>query len=162
MRIPVRIGLSVVTALLVCSSAFAAGASKDLEKTAQVKAYRALLKTVDAGDYEAYKKGMAAETAKGMDQQMKDAGIDAKKGMEFLKAMSPTELKFTSLKLDGKKATLRRPEKLAARSTTARSRWSTRTASGRSFGRAGRTRSRPSREGPALRLPAARVRGFSR
>jgi len=106
MRIPVRIGLSVVTALLVCSSAFAAGASKDLEKTAQVKAYRALLKTVDAGDYEAYKKGMAAETAKGMDQQMKDAGIDAKKGMEFLKAMSPTELKFTSLKLDGKKATL--------------------------------------------------------
>ena len=49
---------------------------------------------------------MAAETAKGMDQQMKDAGIDAKKGMEFLKAMSPTELKFTSLKLDGKKATL--------------------------------------------------------
>ena len=106
MRIPVRIGLSVVTALLVCSSAFAAGASKDLEKTAQVKAYRALLKTVDAGDYEAYKKGMAAETAKGMDQQMKDAGIDAKKGMEFLKAMSPTELKFTSLKLDGRKATL--------------------------------------------------------
>ena len=106
MRIPVRIGLSVVTALLMCSSAFAAGASKDLEKTAQVKAYRALLKTVDAGDYEAYKKGMAAETAKGMDQQMKDAGIDAKKGMEFLKAMSPTELKFTSLKLDGKKATL--------------------------------------------------------
>ena len=90
----------------MCSSAFAAGASKDLEKTAQVKAYRALLKTVDAGDYEAYKKGMAAETAKGMDQQMKDAGIDAKKGMEFLKAMSPTELKFTSLKLDGKKATL--------------------------------------------------------
>ena len=88
------------------NSAFAAGASKDLEKTAQVKAYRALLKTVDAGDYEAYKKGMAAETAKGMDQQMKDAGIDAKKGMEFLKAMSPTELKFTSLKLDGKKATL--------------------------------------------------------
>ena len=106
MRIPVRFGLSLVAALLVCASAFAAGAAKDLEKTPQVKAYRALLKTVDAGDYEAYKKGMAAESAKGMDQQMKDAGIDAKKGMEFLKAMSPTELKLTSLKVDGKKATL--------------------------------------------------------
>ena len=106
MRIPVRFGLSPVAALLVCASAFAAGAAKDLEKTPQVKAYRALLKTVDAGDYEAYKKGMAAESAKGMDQQMKDAGIDAKKGMEFLKAMSPTELKLTSLKVDGKKATL--------------------------------------------------------
>ena len=106
MRIPVRFGLSLVAALLVCASAFAAGAAKDLEKTPQIKAYRALLKTVDAGDYEAYKKGMAAESAKGMDQQMKDAGIDAKKGMEFLKAMSPTELKLTSLKVDGKKATL--------------------------------------------------------
>jgi hypothetical protein len=49
---------------------------------------------------------MAAESAKGIDQQMKDSGMDPKKGMEFLKAMSPTDLKFTSFKVDGKKATL--------------------------------------------------------
>ena len=106
MRTLARTSLSVLAAALLSASAFAAGGSKDLEKTPQVKAYRALLKTVDAGDYEAYKKNMAAESAKGMDQQMKDAGMDPKKGMEFLKAMSPTDLKFTSLKVDGKKATL--------------------------------------------------------
>jgi len=106
MRTLARTSLSVLAAAFLCASAFAAGASKDLEKTPQVKAYRALLKTVDAGDYEAYKKLMAAESAKGMDQQMKDAGMDPKKGMEFLKAMEPTELKITSLKVDGKKATL--------------------------------------------------------
>src|SRR5712691_4477757 len=106
MRTLGRTSLSVLAAALLSASAFAAGASKDLEKTPQVKAYRALLKTVDAGDYEAYKNLMAAESAKGMDQQMKDAGIDPKKGMEFLKAMEPTELKITSLKVDGKKATL--------------------------------------------------------
>jgi hypothetical protein len=106
MRTLARTSLSVLVAALLCGSAFAAGGSKDLEKTPQVKAYRALLKTVDAGDYEAYKKLMAAESAKGMDQQMKDAGMDPKKGMEFLKAMEPTELKVTSLKVDGKKATL--------------------------------------------------------
>jgi len=106
MRTLARSSLSLLVAALLCAPAFAAGGSKDLEKTAQVKAYRELLKTVDAGDYEAYKKGMAAESAKGMDQQMKDAGMDPKKGMEFLKAMSPTDLKFTSLKVDGKKATL--------------------------------------------------------
>jgi hypothetical protein len=106
MRTLARTGLSLCVAVLLCASAFAASGSKDLEKTPQVKAYRALLKTVDAGDYEVYKKGMAAESAKGIDQQMKDSGMDPKKGMEFLKAMSPTDLKFTSFKVDGKKATL--------------------------------------------------------
>ncbi|HEX9304009.1 MAG TPA: polymer-forming cytoskeletal protein [Thermoanaerobaculia bacterium] len=106
MRTLARTSFSVLVAALLCAPIFAAGASKDLEKTPQVKAYRALLKTIDAGDYEAYKKGMAAESAKGMDQQMKDSGMDAKKGMAFLKAMSPTDLKLTSLKVDGKKATL--------------------------------------------------------
>ncbi len=106
MRTLARTSFSVLVAALLCAPIFAAGASKDLEKTPEVKAYRALLKTIDAGDYEAYKKGMAAESAKGMDQQMKDSGMDAKKGMAFLKAMSPTDLKLTSLKVDGKKATL--------------------------------------------------------
>src|ERR1700720_1013690 len=98
MRTLARTTLSLLVAVLLCAPAFAAGGSKALEKTPQVKAYRALLKTVDAGDYEAYKKTMAAELAKGMDQQMKDAGMDPKKGMEFLKAMSPRDLQLTSVK----------------------------------------------------------------
>jgi hypothetical protein len=106
MRILIRTTAGLLLAALVCAPALAAGKPKDLEATPQVKAYRALLKTVDAGDYEAYKKGMTAESAKGMDQQTKDLGMDPKKGMAFLKAMSPTDLKFTSLKVDGKQATL--------------------------------------------------------
>jgi len=106
MRILVRTSLALAVAAVLCTPALTAGGSKDLEKTPQVKTYRALLKAVDAGDYEAYKKTMAAESAKGMDQQMKDSGMDAKKGMAFLKAMSPAELKLTSLKVDGKKANL--------------------------------------------------------
>jgi len=106
MRILDRPGLALCLLALLCTPAFAAGAAKDLEATPQGKAYRALLKTVEAGDYEAYKKAMAADSAKTMDQQLKDSGMDAKKAMAFLKAMSPTDLKLTSLKVEGKKATL--------------------------------------------------------
>jgi hypothetical protein len=106
MRILARTSLALCLLALFCAPAFAADAVKDLEATPQGKAYRALLKTVEAGDYEAYKKAMAAESAKTMDQQLKDSGMDAKKAMAFLKAMSPTELKLTSLKVEGKKATL--------------------------------------------------------
>lgn len=106
MRILIRSIAPVLLAALVCSPLLGAGKPKNLEATPQVKAYRALEKTVAAGDYEAYKKNMAAESAKGMDAQMKEMGMEPAKGMEFLKAMTPTDLKFTSLKLDGKKATL--------------------------------------------------------
>ena len=106
MRILIRMTAALLLAALVCAPALAAGKPKDLEKTPQVKAYRALLKTVDAGDYEAYKKNMAAESAKAIDQQTKDLGMEPAKAMAFLKAMSPSDLKFTSLKVDGKKATL--------------------------------------------------------
>jgi hypothetical protein len=106
MRILIRTTATLLLATLVCSPLLAAGKPKNLEATPQAKAYRALEKTVAAGDYEAYKKNMAAESAKGMDQQMKEMGMEPAKGMAFLKAMSPTDLKFTSLKVDGKKATL--------------------------------------------------------
>ena len=106
MRILSRTIAPVLFAALVCSPLLAAEKAKNLEATPQVKAYRALEKTVAAGDYEAYKKNMAAESAKAMDQQTKDLGLDPKKGMAVLKAMSPSDLKFTSLKVDGKKATL--------------------------------------------------------
>ena|SRR5437867_6056491 len=106
MRILARTSLALFLLVLLCVPAFASDAAKDLEATPQAKAYRALLKTVEAGDYEAYKKAMASDSAKTMDQQLKDSGMDAKKAMAFLKAMSPTDLKLTSLKVDGKKATL--------------------------------------------------------
>jgi hypothetical protein len=106
MRIAKR--LAVLSSLLVVpafSSALAAGA-KNLETTPQAKVYMSLLKAVAAGDFEGYKKCMTKESVKGIEQQTRETGIDPKKGMEFLKAMTPTELKFTSLKVDGKKATL--------------------------------------------------------
>ncbi len=106
MRILIRTTAALLLAILVYAPASAAGKAKDLEATPQGKAYRALEKTVAAGDYEAYKKNMAADSAKVMDQQMKEMNMEPKQGMAMLKAMSPSDLKFTSLKVDGKKATL--------------------------------------------------------
>lgn len=59
-----------------------------------------------AADYEGYKKAMTAESAKEIDAQTKEMGMEPKKVMLFLKSMSPTDIKFTDLKPDGKKATL--------------------------------------------------------
>ena len=106
MRIAKRV--AILSSLLIVpafSSALAAGA-QNLETTPQAKVYLALLKAVAAGDFEGYKKCMTRESVKGIDRQTKETGIDPKKAMEFLKAMTPTELKFTALKVDGKKATL--------------------------------------------------------
>ena len=104
MRILARAVLTLLLVSLAAAPAFAGG--KDLETTPQAKAYRALLKTVEAADYEGYKKAMTAESAKGMDAQTKEMGMEPKKAMLFLKTMSPTEIKFTDLKVEGKKATL--------------------------------------------------------
>ncbi len=106
MRIARRI--VVLSALLIgltLSSAFAAD-TKNVEGTPQAKAYRVLLKAVAAGDFEGYKKCMTKEAAAGIDKQTKEMGLDPKKGMELMKAMTPTDLKLTSLKVEGKKATL--------------------------------------------------------
>ena len=106
MRIATRV--VVLSALLIgltLPSALAAD-SKNVEASPQAKAYRALLKAVAAGDFDAYKKCMTKEAATGIDKQTKEMGLDPKKGMEILKAMTPTDLKLTTLKVDGKKATL--------------------------------------------------------
>jgi len=105
MRIATRLSLL----LGLCASAFSsvlAADAKELKSTPQAKAYDAVLKAVNAGDFEAYKKAMTKESGKKMDQQIKETKMDPKKGMEFLKAMAPTDLKYTNLKVDGKKATL--------------------------------------------------------
>jgi hypothetical protein len=105
MRILTRMTLSVLFIALVCAPALAGG-GKDLEATPQGKAYRALLKTVEDGDYEAYKKAMVAEAAAEIDKQTKEMGMPPKKAMEMLKALAPSDIKLTELKVDGKKATL--------------------------------------------------------
>lgn len=104
MRILSRVAPTLFLLSLIAAPALAGG--KDLEATPQAKAYRALLKTVEAADYEAYKKGMTAESAKGMDAQTKEMGMEPKKAMLFLKTMSPSDIKLTDLKVEGKKATL--------------------------------------------------------
>src|SRR5262249_30088332 len=83
MRKATRLLLSLAIVLATVSTATAAGDAKSLENTPQVKAYRAQVKAIQAGDYEAYKKTMTKASAAGMDQQMKDMGMDKKKGMEM-------------------------------------------------------------------------------
>ncbi len=104
MRILARTALVLLFFSLALAPALAGG--KDLESTPQAKAYRALLKTVAAGDYEGYKKAMSAESAKGMDAQVKEMKMQPKQAMLMLKTMAPTDVKFTDLKIVAKKATL--------------------------------------------------------
>ncbi len=92
--------------LLLAFSAAIAADSKNVEATPQAKAYRALMKAVAAGDFEGYKKSMTKEAARGIDEQMKEMKMEPKKGMDMLKAMTPKDLKLTSVNVEGKKATL--------------------------------------------------------
>ena len=52
------------------------------------------------------KKCMTKESAAGIDKQTREMNLDVKKGMDLMKAMTPSELKLTSLKVEGKKAIL--------------------------------------------------------
>jgi hypothetical protein len=79
----------------------------DLESTPQAKVYRESLKAIDKGDYEAYKKCMTAEAVKEIEAQTKEMGKTPKDGMEMMKMMAPSDVKFTDLKVDGKKAVLK-------------------------------------------------------
>jgi len=97
------LALSILLGLTIAASAADA---KKIEETPQAKAYRAQLKAIQAGDYEAYKKSMVAAAGKDMDKQLKDMGKTGKEAMDMLKAMTPSDLKLVDLKVDGKKATL--------------------------------------------------------
>jgi hypothetical protein len=87
-------------------SSVAAEQTKNLDATPQAKMYMTQAKAVQAGDYEAYKKTMTKASAAGMEKQTKEMNMDSKKAMEFMKAMLPSDIHFTSLKVDGKKATM--------------------------------------------------------
>ena len=98
--------LAVVALFALAQIARAADDPKKLESTPQVKAYRANAKAMQAGDWEGYKKSMVKEAGPMMEKQIKDMGKTPKDMLSFMSSMTPTELKFTSLKVEGKKATL--------------------------------------------------------
>jgi hypothetical protein len=104
MRKPIRLVIPVL--LLALSVAGRAQAGDNPAGSPQVKAYETLMKAVAAGDYEAYKKAMTKAAGAEIDKQTKEMGLDVKKTMGFLQAMTPSDIKYTGLKVDGKKATL--------------------------------------------------------
>lgn len=102
-----RNAIPIAVCALASSLPLLAGdSSKDLAQTPQAKTYEALLKAVAAGDYDAYKKCMTKASIEVMERESKELGLDPKKAMGILKEMAPTKLRYTSLKVDGKKATL--------------------------------------------------------
>lgn len=96
---------TLIVALLLAVSAVAG--AKDLESTPQAKVYRASLKAIADGDYAAYTKCMTSEAVKAIEEQTKELGKTPKDGMELMKVMAPSDVKFTDLKIDGKKAVLK-------------------------------------------------------
>jgi hypothetical protein len=80
--------------------------AKDIEATPQAKVYRASLKAIQDGSYDAYKKCMTSAAVKEIEAQTKEMGKTPKDGMEMMKAMAPSDVKLTDLKVDGKKAVL--------------------------------------------------------
>jgi hypothetical protein len=95
-------GLAVLLLAFPASSASA----QDASKSPQAKAYRASLKAIASGNFEAYKKTVTKAARAGIEKDMKELGMDAKKGMEMLKAMAPSDIRYTAVQVDGKKATL--------------------------------------------------------
>ncbi len=114
MRTVTRVGL-VLAMTLAFSLAVAANGAQDVEGTPQAKAYRAALKAISAGDSEAYKKTLSSATRKQMEEQTK--GKSPKEVMEFVKMVTPTEQKVTSVSVDGKKATIKVSGKMDGQST---------------------------------------------
>ncbi len=105
MRMATRALLGLALGLALTVPAVAAPA-KDFESTPQAKVYRANAKAIAAGDFEAYKKSMSSEALKQMDAQAKEMKKTPKDLLELLKILSPTDIKITDVKVDGKKATL--------------------------------------------------------
>ena len=104
MRQNLRREAACLMALLLGLSAVSA--AEDYSKSPQAAAYQASLKAIASGDFEAYKKTVTKAARAGIEKDMKEMNMDAKKGMEMLKAMAPTDVKYTALKVDGQKATL--------------------------------------------------------
>jgi hypothetical protein len=105
-QIVTRMLPAALLALAFALPAAAADVAKAAAASPQAKAYLAQQKAIAAGDYQALRNCMSKATLAKMDQQNKEMNLDPKKMMEMMKAMAPTDLKFTDLKVDGKTATL--------------------------------------------------------
>ena len=105
MRQNFRLAAGALAVLLLALFSVPADA-QDASKSPQAAAYQTSLKAIQSGDFEAYKKSVTKAARAGIEKDMKEMGMDAKKGMEMLKEMAPSDLKYTSVKVDGKKATL--------------------------------------------------------
>ncbi len=105
MRQTLRRTAGTLAVLLVALFALPA-AAEDASKSPQARAYQTSLKAIASGDFEAYKKAVTRAARAGIEKDMKEMGMDAKKGMAMLKEMAPSDIKYTAVKVDGKKATL--------------------------------------------------------
>jgi hypothetical protein len=95
--------LSLAALFLAAALPLAAG---DAAKSPQAKVYTEWVKAVKAGDIEAWKKVVPAEATKQIEVQAKEMKKTPKDILEFFGMMSPDEMTFTGLKVDGKNATL--------------------------------------------------------
>jgi Domain of unknown function (DUF4878) len=100
------LALGLLLGLSLAAGAAEKAASKDIESTPQAKVYRASMKAIQEGNYDAYIKCMTSEAVKEIEKQTKEMGKTPKDGMEMMKMMAPSDIKFTDLKVDGKKAVL--------------------------------------------------------
>src|SRR5436309_767214 len=112
MKNPLRFVVPVLLLVLASLPAVAADAAKSAESSPQAKAYEALQKAIAAGDYQGVRNSMSKATLEKIDKQNKEMGLDPKKMMEMMKALAPTDLTFTGLKVEGKQATLDATAKL--------------------------------------------------
>jgi hypothetical protein len=92
--------------LLAVSSVAAAADAKDIESTPQAMVYRASLKAIADGDYAAYTRCITTEAVQEIEKQTRELGKTPRDGMELMKVMAPTNVKFTNLEVKGKKAVL--------------------------------------------------------
>ncbi len=106
MKTFVRGALFAVLAVGLVRTARGADDARKLESTPQAKVYRASLKAMKAGDYEAYKKCMMKAAIPQMEEQAKEMKKSPKEVLEFLSMLTPTDITLTALKVDGKKATM--------------------------------------------------------
>lgn len=100
-----RILRHVASIALLSFVALSASAA-DAASSPQAKAYEAHQKAIAAGDYQAFRATMSKSALAEIDKQNKEMGLDPKKMMGMMKELAATDLKFTGVKVDGKKATL--------------------------------------------------------
>lgn len=110
--------LGVVLFAAATTSALAASVAAAAAASPQAKVYDAHLKAMAAGDYKAFRATMSKKSLEMMDKQNKDMNLDTGKMMEMMKAMAPTDLQYTALKLNGTKATLDATAKIGGEANT--------------------------------------------